>query len=340
MTNEQEIDIGGSSIPSSNPQDPNSKPSAPINTIKASQGNLQDAAIPGESVEDLIKRVLEAPLEKLIPWEECVVPSRGFYYGWSDGVVQVKAMGQTAEKILATQRLAQSGQSLDYLFRECCRFPDGFEPADLLLGDQTFLLYYLRGITHGNEYEFMVTCPNTNCASVSTHTYNLNDLASTITWAKEELGPEPFKVVLPYTSQALGREFWVGVRFLRSRDSSDVIARRKSKKKMTARPGVRTRNAVNVHDQLAQRDVIDESISQSMEKIVVNIMGVSNVFEVRLLLSRLQAQDTAAIREWLRENTPGIDNTVILTCPDCMQEFTVELPITESFFRPTKSRRV
>ena len=73
-----------------------------------------------------------------------------------------------------------------------------------------------------------------------------------------------------------------------------------------------------------------------MNKIIVSVMGVTDTFSIRQIVDKLHATDTAAIREWMKENTPGIDNTVTVECPECGQDFTVELPITESFFRPSK----
>jgi hypothetical protein len=291
---------------------------------------------------ELIQRVLQTPDEDLIPWEECHLPSKGMYYGWQDGVVMVKAMGQAAEKILATQRLAQSGQSIDYLFGECCRFPDGFDSSQMLLGDRVFLLYFLRGITYGNMYEFAVTCPNAICGATNTHVYDLNDLAQTIVWANGSLGEEPFRVTLPYLSKVVGKEFWVGVRFLRAADANEMLSRRKFKRKAFARPGnVRTNpltqgRGAGASRQSAQRQELDDTISDNLEKIIVNVMGERDLFTIRNFINKLHGRDTTAIREWLREHTPGIDNTVAVTCPDCNTEFKVELPITENFFRPTE----
>jgi len=291
---------------------------------------------PGSTPQEFLDELLQVPEEKLIPWEECHLPSRGLYYEWPDGVVMVKAMGQAAEKVLATQRLAQSGQSIDYLFRTCCQFPNNFDPADLLLGDRVFLLYFLRGITYGNIYEFMVTCPDQNCAAVNTHKYDLNDLANTITWADPSLGQEPFRVDLPYLSKVTGREVWVGVRFLRAADANDMIAKRKLRKKMFAKPGG-ARSRMTQRQAQQQTQQIDDTISDNMEKIIVSVMGVMDHFTIRNFISKMHSQDTTAVREWLRTHTPGIDNTIEIECPECGGEFTTELPITESFFRPAKS---
>jgi hypothetical protein len=345
--NEEQLDIAGGE--SHAPVDDQSDDSIDesVNHMETSIPNLAGLTTPGESVDDFLDKLLDTPAEKLIPWEDCHIPSKGLYYdGWPDGVVRVRAMGQTAEKILATQRLAQSGQSIYYLFRECCKFAEGFDPVNLLLGDRVFLLYFLRGITHGNIYEFAFTCPNSECESITTHKYDLNELAGTIVWANEGMGNEPFKVHLPYMSEATGRDVWVSVRFLRAYDATDILARRKVKSTASVKPGgVRTnkkgRPTRHGSSQAAknkkQNQQLDDSITDNLEKVIVNVMGSNDPFKIRQLVAKLHAKDTATIREWLRNNTPGIDNTVLVGCPECGMEHTVELPITESFFRPSNS---
>lgn len=352
---EEELSIAGSE-PTSKPSQNDLNESTPdesTNHIDVHHNDLSGLVGPGASSEELLDALLQTPTEQLIPWEECSLPSRGLFYGWQDGVCHVKPMGQVAEKILATQRLASSGQSIDYLFRECCKFPNNLDPSELLLGDRIFLLYFLRGITHGNIYEFAVTCPNADCEAINTHQYDLNNLANTIKLAKPN-GEEPFKITLPYLSRITGRDVWVSVRFLRAYDANDMIARRKSRSKTFAKPGgVRAKmsakqraeeanalrsSAVDPRQQQKQNVMLDSSLDDNMEKIIVNIMGIDDRLKIRSFVQKLHAQDTATIREWLRENTPGIDNTVDIICPDCSNEFTVELPITEGFFRPTNPR--
>lgn len=312
---------------------------APIAQAKAEkpQQILFDSA--GLSNEELVDRILQVDQEKLIPWELIEIPSRGIYYGWVDGMCQIRPMGQTAEKILVTQRLVSSGQAIDYLFRECCQFPNGFDPVDLLVGDRAFLLYYLRGITHGQIYEFTTTCPNEECGAISPYAYNLNELASTIRYADPSLGQEPFQVTLPHMSEIVGRHMYVGVRFMRASDANDIASRRRVKKKATSQAGVRTRGrgTPKPQGQQDQNVALDSILNDNLEKLIVHVQGVRDPLRIREFITRLHARDTATIREWLRDNTPGIDTTVEITCSGCQIDYAVELPITEAFFRPAKS---
>lgn len=308
-----------------------------------SVADLSNIVPAGASNEEFLDALVLAPKEKLIVWEQAYLPSRGLYYGWPDGMCYVRGMGQKAEKVLATQRLTASGQAIDYLFRECCKFPDGFDPAQLLLGDRTFLLYYLRGITYGNQYDFAVTCANPECGETTTHVYDLNNLVESLKMADPGLGDEPFKVSLPYLSQATKRDVWVGVRFLRAFDANDMLARRRTTAKLTGnKSGVRnkSREVQEQRRQLNSREdvALDNTLDENLEKMIVNVMGVADQFKIRSFVKQLHSLDTGAIRDWLKEHTPGIDSSIEITCPACQQTFNLELPITESFFRPSKAR--
>ena len=303
------------------------------------EGILADLARSGASDADIVDSILQIPEAQLIPWEECTIPSKGIYYNWTSGVIQVRAWGANVDKILATSRLAQTGQSVDYMLAGCCKFPDGFDPTQLLVGDQIFLLYYLRGITHGNLYEFVTTCPNPDCQATGTFTADLNELAETIIWADDSLGNEPFKVVLPYLSKTIGKDIWVSLRYMRVSDSQHIIRQRRATNRAVGKGGrarVRKRQQKGPPQQEIQTSHIDldDSLMKNLETIVVDVMGVSDRFKVRDFVSKLHSTDLAIIREWLRNHSPGIDTQVELNCGECGHEFRVMLPITEAFFRP------
>lgn len=292
----------------------------------------------GLSNEQLLDFYLTTSEDKLNPWEEAALPSRGIYYGWPDGIVQVRAMGTAAEKILANQRLAQDGQSIDKLFEECVRLQNGMDPTELLVGDRVFLLFYIRGITHGNIYEFLFNCPDETCGEQSTHEYDLNNLASTIIYADPSLGGEPFDLILPHMSNIFKRDMTVGLRFLRAYDINDMVARRRARKKMFAKPSmVRNRKDKPLHTPMKEAD---NMLTDNLAKMIVNIAGVTDPFKIGEFVERMHARDSSEIREWMKDHTPGIDNTVTLNCPKCSKEYNIELPITESFFRPAKSGRM
>ncbi len=293
--------------------------------------------------ETVLDRSLSTPVEEVIPWEEVQLPSKGLYYNWTSGIIQVRAWNIKVDQIFATSRLAQSGQSVDYVIRNCCRFPGGFDPQELLVGDQIFLLYYLRGITYGDLYEFASACPA--CGATNMHSVAWSELAKTVQWANEILGSEPFRIDLPYLSERMGTNVWVSLRFMRVKDSQ-VIARKQKAQNRVGKGSaarVRQRNLQKLAgtQQTGETDVqIDDTLTENLEQLVVDVMGVSDIFKIQGFMERLHSRDSAAIRDWLTQHTPGIDTVVEMTCADCNNEYKAMLPITESFFRSQDSRTV
>ena len=318
---EVEIEIGGETkAPSPKALEPMKHP------------DLSGTGKDSTTAADLLNEIITMKEDEFIPWEEVTLPSRGLYYGGRlpGGVCRVRAMGIHAEKILATQRLAQTGQSIDHLFKHCIQLTDEMDPLDLLSGDRVFLLYVLRGLTHGNNYEFSIKCPH--CEFTSIQTYDLNELAGTQTFGDESLGEEPFKVSLPYMSEVLDREVWVKIRFMRGKDVSTLTNKQKFKKRISHSSQGR-RPSHNV--------VIDETITENLSLIIGGFGGegvdgeVNNKAKITALVDRMHARDTSEIREFLRKNSPGIDTTIRVECPECGADYQTDLPITESFFRPT-----
>jgi len=293
------------------------------------------------SASELLQQLIHMNEDDFLMWEEVTLPSEGYYYDdkLPGGVVRVRAMGLHAEKILATQRLAQTGQSIDYLFNHCVQLTEGFDQSELLAGDRIFLLYYLRGITYGNNYEFVSACPN--CEARSIHSYDLNELASTIRGPNHAVGDEPFKVILPYMSERMGREVWVKVRFVRGKDISNMAGRQRFNRKVHSAKAHNQR--AKPQQQTSRQVTIDQTITDNLALVVEAFGGEGLKDEVRdkprlrglFDSDKVHARDTAAIREFLRENSPGIDTMIQMQCPECGNEMTTELPITESFFRPT-----
>jgi hypothetical protein len=217
---------------------------------------------------------------------------------------------------------------MDYIFKHCVRFPDPeFDPGELLAGDRVFLLYYLRGITHGNHYEFVTKCSNEECGGTFTDQYDLNDLAETIKIPKifEE---EPFRVSLPFLSEKTGTDFYVGVKLLRGKDSQAAMNKQRAEKRSEV-------SSKNVKSRQARVITIDQAVEENLNLVIVSVMGDRDPLKLKQLISKMHAADTATVRQFLLDNSPGISTRVKITCPDCDNEMVTELPITESFFRPT-----
>jgi len=291
----------------------------------------------GKEDEEVLDFILGKEDSEIVPWESVTLPSGGVYYDGMipDGVVQVRPMSIYTEKILATMRLAKSGQALDLIFKYCVRFPnEQFDPVNLLVGDSTFLLFYLRGITFGNLYDFTVKCSDEDCAAVQSHTFDLNQLASTIKGPIGEVDEEPYEVRLPYLSEATGRDFIVKVRMLRRYDLTTMTSEKKHKR-LVGPSNARVNKLTKRFRQVQSVESLNDVVEKNLSLVIVEVMGTRDRFKIEKLVERMHSSDTAAIRQYLDENSPGVDTTIVVNCNECNNEMRISLPITESFFRRT-----
>lgn len=257
-------------------------------------------------------------------WEEVQLPSKGLYYGdrpWSKvgipgGIIQVKPWTINEEKILNTTRFVKTHKALDMIFDKTCKLPEGFNPDDMLVGDRAFLLYYFRGISYGNLYEFNVKCTNEDCGVTSPHEYDLNNLAGSVVMADESLGDEPFDVELPDATKRAGGKITAQVRFSRQKDVKSMMR--------------------SMNQNRTQRgDNPDDSLTRELVQNIVSINNKPDRMMIKRFVDKMSALDASVIRDFLKNNTPTIKPEVTVECPHCSNVMEMELPITETFFRFT-----
>ncbi len=103
------------------------------------------------------------------------------------------------------------------MFDVCVELPTPMDHKELLVGDRTFLLYYIRGLTFGNLYKFVSKCPK--CNAEGAHTYDMNELYGTKSSLSSNYNNIGFiytryknpKKALPYLQKALKltkQSFW------------------------------------------------------------------------------------------------------------------------------------
>ena len=290
----------------------------------------------GASSKDVVDAIMKMSQDDVLPWENFSLPSKGYFYGGKipDGKVQMRPMGLHTEKILATQRLLQTGQALDEIYKKCVRFPTQFDPLDLLNGDRTFILFILRGISHGNIYEFAAKCTKESCGATSTYEYDLNEVGKHIRYP--ESSEEPVKLIMPHLSKVTGREVYAEVRYLRGRDTQIMNQTRKVKESLT---GGMARSSKELPDDKPIIAPVDNTLEENIYLAVQSISGVTDRIKIQhIVQNKLHEKDFDIIFDWLADSAPGIDAEIVITCPKCQNEMTLDLPITESFLRPKKRR--
>lgn len=306
---------------------------------KLSNQNIDlSQSVSGMTDDELINAIISAPDDTFMPWEEVTLPSLGLYYdGWKNGVIRVRPMIQSIEKLFTDERKVRNGNAMETMYKYCVETPGDTDPLDLLVGDRTFLLYVIRGVTYGNLYKFVIKCPE--CGVDSSHTYDMNELYDTIVPSDPNMGKEPFRLDLPNISKTFGRSIYVGIRFLRGNDIQESRNRIKFNKKLVNNNSVRTKNKKNSgsSDSAGMADsILDDAILRS----IVHVNGNVEPMVISEFIGRLSAADHSVIKAFLKDKTPSMDTSVEITCPECGNVATIALPITAGFFQSVDERTV
>lgn len=289
--------------------------------------------------ESVVDKILSMPDDELLPWEEIELPSKGFFYNnelMQEGVVKVRPMNINVEKVLANQRQVKSGRALDILFEKCVQLPDpDFNPLELLAGDRYFLMFYIRGITYGDEYEFSLECPH--CGNTSMYDFNLSELIKTQKVASEDqIEDYPISIKLPYLSEKMGEDVIARVKFPTGKDLEYLFSEKPKRRFNRVRVG-RKRLEPTSHG-IVEED--NNPTTAVMKNSIVDINGEKNQLKIGKIIEKLHSKDLSTINQILNDKQPGIDTTIEVDCPNCDGRIgPVMLPITEAFFRTPIGRR-
>jgi hypothetical protein len=88
------------------------------------------------------------------------LPSKGLFYKNGLSEVKVEYMTSKDEDVLTTASLIDNGTVFDVLLKRKIKTPN-VNPDDLLLGDRSAILLFLRSSSYGSNYSVQVTDPRT-----------------------------------------------------------------------------------------------------------------------------------------------------------------------------------
>jgi hypothetical protein len=246
--------------------------------------------------------------ETIYQYEEVTLPSRGKFYddtvAPSNGVLHVRCMTGEEEQILATPRYIKKGQAINMIFRNCVR--EAIIPEKMLTIDRTWLLIYLRGISYSPDYEVEVRC--TECNTKFQSTVDLDNLP--VIKCPADFGPENMQDVLPKTG------FKFSYRLATGKDENMIQDHRESRIRKNADGGT------------------DDTWTYRASLLINEVEGMTEKEAIQALVSRLPIQDVAYLRTLFTDNPFGVDTKVKIVCPNCTEDFEVEMPMDANFFFP------
>ena len=235
-----------------------------------------------------------------MPTETVELPSKGLLYPedseLAKGEVEIKYMTAKEEDILTNQSYIRNGTVLDKLLKSVIVSKINFD--DLLIGDKNAIMIASRILGYGAEYKFDYLG--------ETHTVDLSLIENKP--LKEELftnRTNEFSFTLPKSKNL------ITFKLLNHKDEQDINRELEGLKKIN-------------------KDS-DPSLSTRMKYMITSVEGMRDRKDIREFVdTALLAQDTRALREYIKEIQPDVDLTFF---PDS-ESNRVNIPIGISFFWP------
>lgn len=235
-----------------------------------------------------------------LPTETIELPSKGLLYPedseLAKGVIEMKYMTAKEEDILTNQSYIQNGTVLDKLMKSLIVSKINYD--DLLIGDKNAIMVASRILGYGNDY-----------------TFNYGGEEHTVDLTAFDNKPLDEKL---FTSRTNEFEFTlpksgnnITFKFLTHKDEQDINRELEGLKKIN-------------------KDASPE-LSTRLKHMILSVNGERDRKIVREFVDGfLLAQDSRALREYVREIQPDVDLTFFPNGSDTR----VSLPIGLKFFWP------
>lgn len=218
------------------------------------------------------------PEEYRTPYDILELPSQGILYDNNIKSVKVEYLTAMDESILTSPNISSGGKMIDILLKRKVKDLN-FDVGDLLIGDRTTIMMYLRVSSFGADYKQLVYHPEEG-----EYVECVIDL-STLKQKKLTVKPNEvgeFEYELPKT----GRK--VTFTLLTGKDEEIIDFREKEEEK---------RN----------KDGVSNKIIFKLEQQIKSIDGERDKIKISNILKKLPIIDSRSIRKYIDDITPGID---------------------------------
>ena len=235
-----------------------------------------------------------------LPTETIELPSKGLLYseesGLKSGKIEMKYMTAKEEDILTNQSYIKNGTVLDKVMKSLIVSKINYE--DLLIGDKNAIMVAARILGYGSEYTFDY--------NGESHTVDLSQIENKE--LNEELfsnGANEFTFTLPKSKNTLT------FKLLTHKDEQNISRELEGLKKIN-------------------KDSSPE-LSTRLKYMITSVEGRRETKDIRDFVDNyLLAQDSRALREYVKEIQPDVDLTFF---PDGSSD-RVNIPIGVRFFWP------
>jgi hypothetical protein len=126
------------------------------------------------------------------------------------------------------------------------------------------------------------------------------------------MGSNLFEFVLPYSKKR------VKFRFLVGRDEEEIAVMSEKQKKL----GLNS----------------ESNVTTSLLHSIVSIEGIEDRSKIANFVKNMPARDSLALRNFIKDNEPGIVMKQETTCPSCGHSEEVSMPLGVNFLWPSAAR--
>ena len=250
-----------------------------------------------------------------IPQEIVPLPSLGKTYPTESSLhgselVEIRAMTAREEDILTSRALIKKGTVITELIKSCL-VDKTINPNDLLSGDRNALMVAIRITGYGAEYDAEMEC--NECGVKGPRHFNLGQFPI----KRLELEPVfPGQNLFDFRLPLSGKN--VRFKFMTGRDEEDMSLMAEKQKKL----GLNS----------------EASVTTSLLYSIVSIDGVDDRSKISNFVKMMPARDSLALRNYIKDNEPGITMKQEVECPSCSATEEVSMPMGISFLWPSTGR--
>jgi hypothetical protein len=252
---------------------------------------------------------LDVPHELVpLPSSGKVYPQASSFYGVD--AVEIRAMTAREEDILTSQALLKKGTVITELIKSCL-VDRSMNVLDLLSGDRNALMVAIRVTGYGPEYAVELECPE--CSVKSPHDFDLASLPIKRLEIDPSIpGQNLFDFLLPFSKKVVKFKFMTG------RDEEEIMQMGQKQKKL----GLST----------------ESNVTTNLLYSIVSIDGVEDRAKIANFVKAMPARDSLALRNYMKDNEPGIIMKQDSTCNACGHTEEVSMPLGVSFLWPSAGR--
>jgi len=250
-----------------------------------------------------------------IPFELVPLPSSGKVYHRDSSLhgvdaVEIRPMTAREEDILTSQALLKKGTVITELIKSCL-VDRSVNVHDLLSGDRNALMVAIRVTGYGPEYNVEMECPE--CGVKSPHAFDLGALPIKRLDIEPSIpGENIFEFLLPYSKKSVKFKFMTG------RDEEEIMQTAQKQKKIG----------------LAS----DTTVTTNLLYSIVSVDGVEDRAKIANFVKMMPARDSLALRNYIKDNEPGIVMKQETSCGSCGHSEEVSMPLGVNFLWPNASR--